>query len=84
MALRVVAYGVFSVPGFSGEVVLIVRGTGLTASVAARLAICGVGRAESVTLIVNALLPAAVGVPEIAPPLSFRPAGSVPALRLQV
>ena len=44
------------------------------------------GLAESVAVIVTAEVPAAVGVPAMAPVLGFRvrPAGRVPVVRLQV
>jgi hypothetical protein len=58
-------------------------GTGSTASVAGRLAVCGEFR-ESDTLRVNAPVPTAVGVPEMTLPFSTSPAGSFPELTLQV
>jgi hypothetical protein len=49
-------------------------------------AVCGVGAVESVTLAVKLNVPAVVGVPEITPVDAARlnPAGSVPALTLQL
>jgi hypothetical protein len=49
-------------------------------------AVCGVSAVESVTLAVKVSVPAVVGVPEITPVDAARlnPAGSVPALTLQL
>jgi hypothetical protein len=50
-----------------------------------RLWVCAVGVLESVTVTVKFALPAAVGVPEIVPELlSVNPAGSAPAVSVQV
>ena len=48
------------------------------------LAVCG-GVPESVAVTVKVLVPAAVGVPEMAPELlKFSPAGKLPLLTLQL
>ena len=62
--------------------------TGVTAAVTVMLrafvAVCAVGVVESVTFTVKLLVPAAVGVPEIAPVDAFRvkPAGRAPVTML--
>ena len=46
--------------------------------------VVGVGVVESCTCIVKLDVPAVVGVPEIVAPDKFKPAGKLPAIRLQV
>jgi len=61
-----------------------VSGPMLITKVAAKVAVCA-GDPESVTVTVNEVVPAAVGVPESTPAvLSVRPAGSVPVVTAQV
>lgn len=50
------------------------------------VAVCAVGRVESVTSAVNGKLPVTVGVPEITPVVAAKlnPAGRAPELMLQV
>lgn len=80
----VALYGVLTVPPDS-VVVVIVR-TEFTRMLSCLMAVCAVGVVESVALTVNVVVPAAFGVPVIAPVLAFRsnPAGKVPAEMLQV
>jgi hypothetical protein len=64
--------------------VVVIARAGATTKVAARVAVPGVD-AESVAVMVNVAVPAAVGVPEKTPAeLSMRPLGSVPAVTVQV
>ncbi len=75
VAVAVRLYAWPAVPEGS-EAVVIVRVADAMLSVSVVLVLCGVGAAESVTLIVTLPLLTAVGVPEITPPeLIERPAG---------
>ena len=68
------------------DVVVIVRGAGVTLRVRLTVAVCA-GEAESVTLKVKGVaLTTAVGVPPISPEdaVSDNPAGSVPAVNCHV
>ena len=66
------------------DVVVIASVAALMTNVEARVAVCA-GVPESVAVIVNVLVPAAVGVPERTPALlRLRPGGKVPAVTVQV
>ena len=84
VAAKITLYAFPTVPAGSGDVVVIATGGRLITSVAASVAVCA-GLPESVAVIVNVLVPAAVGVPAMTPAvLRLRPAGKVPAVTVQV
>lgn len=81
VACSVVEYALLSIP--VGRVVVEITSRGLTVMSSCWVADIGVG-AESATFTVNVDAPAAVGVPEILPEASVRPAGNDPEATLQV
>ena len=83
MAVNIALYGTLTDPAVS-EVVLIAKGL-LTVMALLAISTAAVGVCESVTCTLKVVVPSAVGVPLITPPvLMFNPAGRVPELRAQV
>jgi hypothetical protein len=70
----------------AGREVVVTVTAGFTVMLRLALAVLAVGVSESVTVTVKFVVPAVVGVPEIAPvaELRIRPAGKLPVVTLHV